>query len=166
MLAGYRPPQPHYHYHRQRYIFPAPIWSAPAQVITPAPLFLQAPSFTLGLAPAPAPAPAPVFAGPGPVACFRVVSLGTPKPWKNPGVRFSGTPMEIPCSFTGQQLVQHLAGGQAGVAVTEFIELGGGKWSKGRTMKAGDAKFNEPIEGLGWSGKRGKENPIWLLVHW
>jgi len=56
-------------------------------------------------------------------------------------------------------------GGNVNTAITEFIEQGDGRYSKGRTMQAGDALYFSEISKLGWDEKKTWNTPVLLLVY-
>jgi hypothetical protein len=99
-----------------------------------------------------------------PLCTFQVVQQGTLKPWKNPGITFQTCQRKYAVNMTGAQLIYAL-GGSVNTNLTEFIELGDGCFSKGRTMHAGDAKYHSKISKLGWSEKRDENNPVLLYMH-
>lgn len=63
-----------------------------------------------------------------------------------------------------KELIARLGGGEKGT-VTECLELGGGKWGKGRCVKAEGKGGKERCDAVGWGERRGEaEEPVWVVV--
>lgn len=71
----------------------------------------------------------------------------------------------VPCNMSVKDVIESL-GGKDDMALTEVVELGGDKWSKGSTIKFKDGKADKGITAWGWGEKRGVElPPVWVVLH-
>lgn len=92
------------------------------------------------------------------------LAKGGVEPWKQPGTVFQFDGIKIGTNATVRELIA-ACGGDESNAITEMVELGSGRWAKGRTFKHEDAKAEWSLERLGWSAKKGVEHPpVWITM--
>jgi len=75
----------------------------------------------------------------------------------------------VPLSLTVADVIDVVSAKEGdevkGWCMTEVVEVGGGKWSKGRGVEYGDAG-KVTLEGFGCSAKNGESlPPKWIVVH-
>lgn len=64
-----------------------------------------------------------------------------------------------------QEIIKAFGGSNVS-AITEFVEQGDGRWSKGQTIVYDSRAAEERIGLYGWGGKRGSlQAPVWVVVH-
>lgn len=72
---------------------------------------------------------------------------------------------KVPCTMTVQEVIMAFGGDKKSV-ITEFVEQGDGKWSKGQTIRYDSKEAEDRIGVWGWGGTRGSVTaPVWVVVY-
>ena len=88
---------------------------------------------------------------------IKLWELTSPQP-------FSYEIFKVPCSMLVKEVIARLGGGEKG-CITECLELGGGRWGKGRAVQAEAKAGKERCDGVGWGEGRGEwGEPVWVVV--
>ncbi|KAF2147037.1 uncharacterized protein K452DRAFT_293527 [Aplosporella prunicola CBS 121167] len=96
------------------------------------------------------------------------VILNGLKPWEAgaAGQRPEFQIVEADAEWPVRRLMDSVGKKGPGWVLTEAVELGAGTWRKGTSIKWEDDIAMEPLENVGWSGRRGgRLPPVWLAVH-
>ncbi|EME81260.1 uncharacterized protein MYCFIDRAFT_81333 [Pseudocercospora fijiensis CIRAD86] len=101
---------------------------------------------------------------------LHIFSKASTKIWEHdsPPKSLNFKIFKVATNFRVKDVIERVlkTGDCEGWCVTEVVEVGGGRWRKGTTVKFGEEKGLGTLADMGWNGRRGGElPPVWLVVH-